>query len=1145
MSYADNLRATNSILGVVRGVRRRWRLKLLLRGLALTLGGALLTFLVSASSLEFLRFQPEAVTAFRIVLWLVVGFFLVRAVFWPLLRPISDDRVALYLEEHEPSLQSRVLTAVESARRGEELKRSELLQEVVRHAVRECRTIDYGKRIERTSIRRSTGALGGLTLASVVLVLLGPGFFRHGMSALFFPARAAEEVNPYSVSVEPGDTTISRNSDLVITASLNGFDSEDVVLFVREAETSGFLPLPMIEDGTGAFEGLLLNVAEETTYYVESNGVRSGTFTLGVADLPAVDRLEMVYHFPRYTGLTPRRYEYGGDVAALAGTRVELTVTPTLAAPDALLVMDAGDTIAMEAGPDGSFGGSFTVREDGFYGIKFLTREGLWVAGAPDYRIDVLADQGPSISFSKPGRDIEVSSIEEVFIEARADDDLGLAEILWVYNVNGGPWDTVRVHTSTGAPMTEVTAGHTVFMEDYELETGDIIAYHAIARDNAPSPGEALTDIYFLQVRPFRRDFREAEGGGGGGGGGGDQGMDQDLSAIQRQIIAASFNLIRDRDSYSPDVWEENVVSIALNQQRLREQVETLSTRILNRGITSADEAFKRISEALPIAVEEMNVATDSLRALSPSGAIGPEQRALRQLQKAEETYERFVSQERQQGGGGGGRQQRPSAEDLADLFELETDKLRNQYETVQRSQQETADQAVDEALEKLRELARRQEQELERQRRRASAQQGGQSGGGSQAARDLAEQAEEAARELERLSRESGDRQLEEIARELQQSADAMRRSATNGGSAGVAEARSALERLRDARDRLEGVQDDRLQRDLADARERVDELSRQQDDVENRMEAMKQADRPSADQIGRVRDTKEQMAEEVGDLLNQLDQLANDARRGGMGGAEELEEATGTIRETQLRERLLWSRSLVGRVGQEEYAEAFENQTAQAIQSLANRLEEASEAVQGTVGQDSGTEALESAQDLVRSLESMERRMEAGAQQDGQQGGQGAQRGGQPGGNNQVGNPERVGGGGPPSFDPEAIRQMRREIRTRAGEARELAGLIERAGADPRELQAMIDVMRALDREGTYADPEEVLRLQSELVEGMKQLEFSLRREFAAGEEEQILLHRSGDVPEEYRALVEEYYRALSRSGGSGRRNDGVNRQ
>lgn len=1103
------LRSSDEIRRVVGRVRRRWRVKLVVRGLALTMAAVLLTFLLSASTLEVLRFQPEAVTAFRVVLWLTVACLLAWWVAWPLLRPISDDRVALYLEEHEPSLKSRVLTAVEAVRPDAPAP-TELLEAVVERAVKRCRKIDYGKSIERSAIRRSSGALGGLALASFALVFLGPGFFRHASSALFFPARAAEAVNPYSVSVSPGDTTISRNSDLMVSAVLGGFNSEDVVLHTQEAGESGWSAMPMIETGTGAFEGLLLNVAEETRYYVESSGVRSATFALGVADLPAVDRLQMEYRFPAYSGLAPRRFEYGGDVAALAGTTVTLTVTPTLSAPAARLVLDSGDTIAMSAleaaAPDlppteddarqvaSSFQGSFQVSRQGFYRIEFQTSDGAWVAGAPDYRIDVLTDQGPSISFSRPGRDTEVSSIEEVFIEARADDDIGVAEVLWIGSVNGGPPDTVRIHSSTGTPTPEVTASHVVFMEEMELETGDLVAYHGVARDNAPVPNEASTDIYFLQVRPFRRDFREAPAGAGGAGGGAGGGMEEDLSQLQRQIIAASFNLVRDRTSYAPETWEENVVSIALSQQRLREQVETLAQRIVNRGITGADESFQWIAEALPRAVDAMREAEDSLRALAPGGAIGPEQRALRELQKAEETYERFVSMEQQRGGGGGGGGAGPSAEDLADLFELETDQLRNQYETVQQSRQETADQAVDESLEKLRELARRQEQELERQRRRAAAQrESATGGGGGEAARELADQAEAAARRLERLSRESGDRSLEDVSRQLQQAADDMRRAAASRGSAGVAEAQSALRRLRDAREQLEDARDDRLERDMAEARRQAGELERQQRDVTNRMEAMRRAGRPSADQIGRIRDVKESMAERTEEVLQQLDQAAAQARRDGRTGANELEEAAETIRDTQLRERLQYSRGLVGRPDQADYAEAFENQTSQAIQSLQNRLEEAAEAISARPDGDPREDALESARDLVRSLESMEQR-----------------RG---------------------STDPNDVRRMRREVRERAGEARALAELMERAGADPSELEAMIDAMRALDRDRTYSDPQEALRLRSELVEGMKQLEFRLRRELAAAGEEQLLMHRSGDVPEEYRALVEEYYRVLSR--------------
>ncbi len=1178
------LRAAADVRRIVRQVRRRWRLKLVLRGMAVVAAGGLLIFLASAVGLEVLRFRPEAVTVFRAVLWIATVGLLARFVLWPLFRRVSDERVALYLEEHEPALQSRMLAAVESSPAGRP-PRTDLHCAIVERAAEECRRLRYGAHIERSAIRRAGGALAGALAAGFILFLAGPGFLRHGAPALLFPARAAEAVNPYRVTVEPGDTTISRNSDLRVSAVLHGFDSDDVVLFTEGAEGTGWSAMPMIGDGAGTFDGLLLNVAEPARYHVEANGVRSETFSVRVADLPAIDRLEMEYHFPSYTGLAPRRFEYGGDVAALAGTTVRLVATSTIPSPGAVLFADWGDTIPMRPAPNATpapealpdagsssavadvgpmpaadadtgpaaprasaFEGSFVVRRDGFYGIRLQTAQGAWVAGAPDYRVDVLKDQEPSVSFSKPGRDGQATSIEEVFLEVRADDDIGVSEVLWVYSVNGAPPDTARIHATAGPPLPEATVGHTVFLEDFGLETGDLIAYHAVARDNAPVPNEALTDIYFLQIRPFRRDFREAQSGGGGGGSGVGQGtMEDDLSGLQRQIVAASFNLVRDRETYDADAWDENVISVALSQQRLREQVEALAQRIVNRGIAGADESFTRIAEALPRAVEAMREAEDSLRALNPAAAIGPEQRALRELQKAEETYERFVSLEAQQQGGGG-QGGGPSAEDLADLFELETDKLRNQYETVQRSRQETTDQAVDESLEKLRELARRQEQELERQRRRAAAQQGGGGGG----ARELAEEAEEAARRLERLSRETGDPGLAGVSRQLEQAADAMRRAAATRGSEGVAEAQAALRRLRGARERLEDVQDERVAREVEDARRRAEGLAERQRDVENRMEAMRRAGRPSADQIQRIRDTKDEMAEEVGEVLGRLERAANDARRKGRGAAAELEEAVETIRETQLRERLLYSRGLVGRPGQEDYAEAFENQTAQAIQSLRNRLDEAAEAVRAETGRDPAAEALDAAGDLVRSLESMDRRMDAKASAgddaeehsareegpsaeargDGSPGGGGPASDGLAPGRRGAGS---LGPGGRRSFSGDEVRQLRREIRERAGELRGLAELVERVGVDADELAAMIAAMRALDRDGTYADAAEVRRLHAELLENMKRLEFRLRREFAAGAEERLLFQHSGDVPEEYRKLVEEYYRALSRSGGA----------
>ena len=47
---------------------------------------------------------------------------------------------------------------------------------------------------------------------------------------------------------------------------------------------------------------MLFDLQEATDYFIESVGVQSSTFTLDVIDLPYVERLELEYYFPAYTG---------------------------------------------------------------------------------------------------------------------------------------------------------------------------------------------------------------------------------------------------------------------------------------------------------------------------------------------------------------------------------------------------------------------------------------------------------------------------------------------------------------------------------------------------------------------------------------------------------------------------------------------------------------------------------------------------------------------------------------------------------------------------------------------------------------------------------------------------------------------------
>ena len=335
-----------------------------MRGVAIVLGASLAAFLISVYGLELLRFSAPAVVSLQILLWLAVSGLVARFLAWPLARRVSDEQAALYLEENEPSLETAVLSALEAG--GGSANTSEALEgRLVDNALDRARKIDYGRGIEQKGFYRASGALAAAAFATLALMLLGPVQLRHGASALLFPTRDAGTVNPYSITVEPGDVTIARGSDQLVVAQLFGFASDEVQVFFKSESSDVFDRLSMLPDEAERFELLLLGLDENTEYFVESSGIRSDTHRIEVADLPYVDRLELEYHFPSYTGLAPRTIDGRGDIAALEGTQVKVKIFPTMLTPGGRLLVNGKPAELSDVG-DGTWLGSLRVEREGY-----------------------------------------------------------------------------------------------------------------------------------------------------------------------------------------------------------------------------------------------------------------------------------------------------------------------------------------------------------------------------------------------------------------------------------------------------------------------------------------------------------------------------------------------------------------------------------------------------------------------------------------------------------------------------------------------------------------------------------------------------------------------------------------------------------
>jgi hypothetical protein len=113
---------------------------------------------------------------------------------------------------------------------------------------------------------------------------------------------------------------------------------------------------------------------------------------------------------------------------------------------------------------------------------------------------------------------------------------------------------------------------------------------------------------------------------------------------------------------------------------------------------------------------------------------------------------------------------------------------------------------------------------------------------------------------------------------------------------------------------------------------------------------------------------------------------------------------------------------------------------------------------------------------------------------------------------------------------FNPEDVRQFREEARRFANEGRQLRDFFREQKLDARELEEILRKLRELEDSRVYQDVQELLALQSFVSEGMKRVEYTLRRKL--GEEtDRALVTGADEVPQEFRKLVEEYYRSLSR--------------
>jgi hypothetical protein len=749
---ADELTTLRAVLDDI--ARRRatlaWR-----RGWVM--GALVAAAVLAAARLALWAFEPTGASFLLLIaLALVVATAALAVALRSTRVATTPVQVARLLEERLGGLDDVVVTAVDYAARPDHA--APVANRLATAALRAVGAEGAGAVVPAPVLgaagRRAIAA--GVALAAALVMMSGP--LRDAVQvagAYVLPSRLA-------IVVEPGDVRVRAGRPVTIRARLSG--SAALAPLLVAGNGADVVPQRMTATADGAFEIVLPEVTATFPYHVVAGAGRSNAYTVTVVHPARVERIDLEYAYPPALGLEPRREDDGGDIYAPEGTAVTLRITADRPVGASALMLGDGTRVAL--GVQGTLAtGALTVRTDGSYRIAFVDDDGVEMPDDTEYFIRTLLDRPPDVRVVRPAGDKQVSPLEEVLIEARADDDFGVRSFELVMQKPGD--EDVVVPLAGNASGLTVNGAHTLYLEDLDVAPGDIVSYYVRARDvgrGKPS-SESRSDMYFLEVKAFNDEFVAAQSQAMAAGGQA-QGV-QDLAAAQKEIVVATWKLDSRGKRANRESSARDIAAIADAQRALEQRAAKEAGNQLQAGGDSGGGSPRRrrgratlngvSDDPMGLAIEAMRRATVELDKRQTSRAMPHEMEALNQLLRAESEVQRRQIARQQAGGGGGGNRETP---DLSALFDQELRKQQQtNYETPASS--ETREDAQKEAdpLERLRELARRQEALSREQQDLARSQQG--------------LDAEALKRRLERLTRdqEALRRQLEQLAREMPRS--------------------------------------------------------------------------------------------------------------------------------------------------------------------------------------------------------------------------------------------------------------------------------------------------------------------------------------------------------------------------------------
>ena len=221
---------------------------------------------------------------------------------------------------------------------------------------------------------------------------------------------------------------------------------------------------------------------------------------------PITGDVSITYHYPAYTGLSPRTIEgTTGEISAIRGTEAHIETRADRPVARAYVEID-GAALPLEVEGGRILRGTIRLQNSTRYAFRFDDERGRVIARGPEIPVTVLDDQSPTVRIEAPVAELIVTERDTVEIQYEATDDFGVSRLELVYKIGPAEEQAIPLGSPRETPR-RVSRSYTWDLAALDLRPGETVTYYVRAQDNdavsGPKWGQSPTQV--LKV------FSEAE----------------------------------------------------------------------------------------------------------------------------------------------------------------------------------------------------------------------------------------------------------------------------------------------------------------------------------------------------------------------------------------------------------------------------------------------------------------------------------------------------------------------------------------------------------------------------------------------------------------------------------------------------------